>query len=467
MVAQPLSIQVVADDRRLLRRLSAFLAVFGYDVHQAAGPHQAAAAVAARRPDCIVIDAGRSLGETLRWCSQIVDQGRREHVHTLLAVDESSPGALTEALEAGVDDFLARPIVYGEVLARLRAAARTIEFERRLGQQSNIEPVTGLPSRAAVHRRLERLAGGSAPVGCAVLDVDFLAGINARWGHPAGDALLGVIAQKLIELGQSAELVASPGAGQFCAVFVGQTEDQVVQWADQARASLTEIEWAPGQPPVSLTLSGGVVVVGGEEVSVETILHRAEEALRSAKQSGRDLVARHGQFIDEARAWKDLIALGKLFEGTIARDIMTPCPLVLRPDDSSARAAALLGQTALGALPVVDTGGKLVGLLSDAGLLAGSGGGEGASNRVGDLMTPNPPARDEETTFDELMRLFQDEPATTLVIVHHDQPTGLVTANNLLALSSPVTAETFRPSTPFSLGSDYLVIPDLSPADPA
>ena len=62
---------------------------------------------------------------------------------------------LHKALEAGVDDFLAKPVVYCEFLARLRVGARELELERRLGEQARVDPLTGLPNRRALESRLK------------------------------------------------------------------------------------------------------------------------------------------------------------------------------------------------------------------------------------------------------------------------------------------------------------------------
>ncbi len=54
--SRPWKILLASEDRGLLRSLSRFLRVFGYEVDETADAQQAVAAWEARRPDFLVID---------------------------------------------------------------------------------------------------------------------------------------------------------------------------------------------------------------------------------------------------------------------------------------------------------------------------------------------------------------------------------------------------------------------------
>jgi len=465
MSSRPLRILVSSDDRKILRRLSTFLEAFGYEVRQAAGRAQLDAAFRAGLPACLILDVGESLAEAVPWCAELRGHAPDEYVHVLLLTDEPGPAILAEALAAGADDFLTRPVVYGEVLSRLRAAARTIEFERRLREQAGVDPLVGLPSHAALLDRLARraAAGASQPAVCVALDVDFLEGVARQHGRDAADALIRAVGEKLIELHEPAEPIASLGAGRFAALLLGVSEEEAVAWAERIRAAVAETEFTVAGAAVRTSLSGAVVPVAAG-ADPQAVLEQAAAVLRWAKQSGRNVIVRAGEFSEEIRAWNEFVAQGRLFEGTIARDIMTPCTLALRSGDSLERAGSLLARSHLGVLPVVDDEGRLVGVLCGAALVARPGVDTSLATVEGVMEAPAL-ARDEETRFDELMDFFRRQPTARLVIVRDGRPTGLVTANNLLALSVPLTAGSFAPTEPFSPSSSYLLVPDLAAAD--
>ena len=98
--------------------------------------------------------------------------------------------------------------------------------------------------------------------------------------------------------------------------------------------------------------------------SADELIKRAEDAIRMAKSSGRNCVARCGQFDGETREWEDLARQGRLFENTVARDVMVPCPVFVLGDQDAEEAAELLEQSRLSELPVVDRQGRLLGLFN-------------------------------------------------------------------------------------------------------
>jgi predicted transcriptional regulator len=190
------------------------------------------------------------------------------------------------------------------------------------------------------------------------------------------------------------------------------------------------------------------------------VVEQAEQALDLAKASGRDCVVRWGQYEDEAAAWAELATPGRLFEHTVARDVMTACTVSLRVDDSVDRAAALLDQTGLFAVPVVDGQGKLAGVVTqdtDWNRLSGSWRGK---RNVRELMNAHPACENEFTSFAALVDYFGADPGSLLVIVDDHRPTGIVTRDNLAALSEPLNSSSFYPPGDEDLmpGSKYLLV---------
>jgi two-component system, cell cycle response regulator len=371
--SRPLTALVVSEDHVLLRRLWKFLNISGYEVCPVADRQQAAAAVAVDSIDVLIVDAEPDLEAALEICR--LAHAAAGCTYTLLLVKRPSVSDLGEALDSGVDDFLTRPVVYGELLSRLRAAARSLEFERRLREHVSVDRITGLPGRSAFELQLNGEVDGDrgpATASCVLVDLDFLGRINRLHGRPVGDAVLRTMAARLSDLCGPQKTLACFGGGTFAVLLRGMSDVEASAWADCTRLALaeTEIECAGG--PLGVTASFGVAALDIEEGrTAADAIRRAEQALESAKTSGRKCVLRAGECDDDAKQWAEFAAPGRLFERTVARDIMTPCAATLRAGDAVGLAADLMRRSQLEALVVVDPDDKFLGLVSDQAATAG------------------------------------------------------------------------------------------------
>jgi diguanylate cyclase (GGDEF)-like protein len=466
MRPRPLHVLIVAADRTLLRHLSKFLGVFGYRVDQAAGIEQARAALERSRPEFLLID--EDLSDAANLCREAVDE-HSPYIYSLLLSRNPAPGAVTDALESGFDDFLAKPVVYGELLARLRAGARLREFERRWREQAGVEPVTGLPNRGTLLDRLASQSGATPrkgqPASCVLFDVDYFGRIAALRGNRAAESALQTLGRLIVSDAGEAALTACFGGDRFAVLLPNRTDVEAVQWAEELRQEIARHEFGTSDDPLSITVSAGVADCELGPPALLDVVDQAEQALEAAKSSGRDCVLRWGQHEEEAAAWADLAAPGRLFEHTVARDVMTPCTATLRGDDPVDRAAALLEQTGLFAVPVVDGEGKLAGVITqetDWNRLSGSWRGR---RQVREVMNTHPPCENEFTSFSALVDFFAADSGSLLVIVDGGRPTGLVTRDNLAALSEPLTTASFSPHADEPAhGSRYLLVAEACTA---
>jgi two-component system KDP operon response regulator KdpE len=112
---------VVDDERPIQRTLSANLRARGYEVDLAATGEQALQLAASRHPDAVILDLGLPGMDGIE-----VVRGLRGWSTTPIII-LSARGAERDkvaALDAGADDYVAKPFGMDELLARLRAALR-------------------------------------------------------------------------------------------------------------------------------------------------------------------------------------------------------------------------------------------------------------------------------------------------------------------------------------------------------
>jgi two-component system cell cycle response regulator len=463
--SQPLKILVVTEDRSLQRQLSQFFDMMGYPALHAAEPQSALAAVAAERPHVLLI--GTDLAARADWelCGLLSQRPPSAGLFKFLIIEEPDEILLQEALEAGIDDFLLKPIGYGELLSRLRAAARVLEYDRRVCQQGRVDALTGLLSRSAfvgqLRGQMTTREGTPPRVACAVLDLDFFSRIDRVHGAAAGATLLQTVAEELNNLRAGSEMLGRLGSDRFCALLPDANVTAAVEWAERARQVLSTTKFKLGETTVQITASFGVADCDQAE-SAEQLVERATQALQTAKSSGRNCVVRSDECGPDSPA---LTAPGTLFERTVAKDVMTPCTVFLQPDEPVGQAIDLLQRTRLEGIPVVDPDGKLMGLCEQEIVITVAE-SDYTTRLVRDLMTSDAQSFGEQENLASLVDfLARDVRSLVIVLNEESRPVGFVTSNSLLAMSRRVTTDSFAAESEYSDTSQYLVVPDLCPQE--
>lgn len=178
------------------------------------------------------------------------------------------------------------------------AETALMHSNEELERISSIDSLTGLANRRTIDsyldhewRLLQRLG---KPMSILLFDVDCFKEYNDHYGHLAGDECLQRVAEVLSGvIGRSSDLVARYGGEEFVIMLPGTTVDSAVELAEKARTRVMDLhinhEYSSVIPV--LTLSAGVACAEPDEVGqAQEILHRADEALYSAKRGGRNRV---------------------------------------------------------------------------------------------------------------------------------------------------------------------------------
>ncbi len=116
---------IVDDDRSVRDALRRALTLGGYEVETAEGGQHALTQVAASSPDAVVLDVGMPDIDGIEVCQRLRGAGNRVPILMLTARDGVSNRVA--GLDAGADDYLAKPFALDELLARVRALIRRAE----------------------------------------------------------------------------------------------------------------------------------------------------------------------------------------------------------------------------------------------------------------------------------------------------------------------------------------------------
>src|SRR5579863_5926140 len=153
------------------------------------------------------------------------------------------------------------------------------------------DPLTGLANRRKfdqeMARRFAQWTGTGSPLSLVLVDVDNFKRVNDQHGHVAGDAVLQQVAQVLLESVRANDLVARYGGEEFGVILPGTTLDEAKPVAERVRGAIAEHGFQFGDTDAHVTVSAGLAEAMLTNDS-EVLVTRADTALYSAKDSGRD-----------------------------------------------------------------------------------------------------------------------------------------------------------------------------------
>jgi len=160
-------------------------------------------------------------------------------------------------------------------------------------QKALVDPLTGLPNRAAWSERLDLEVADWTEKGghllMAILDLDHFKRINDSYGHLAGDKVLKIVANELRKRLRARDFMARFGGEEFVLLIPQTPLSGGLQLAESLRAAVEACPFHFKGERVTITLSVGVTAFRSGERS-DAVLKRADEALYRAKHLGRNRV---------------------------------------------------------------------------------------------------------------------------------------------------------------------------------
>jgi diguanylate cyclase (GGDEF)-like protein len=165
--------------------------------------------------------------------------------------------------------------------------------DQRLALLATVDSLTGLVNRRAFFERTDsaRLLATRlrSPIALMMIDIDHFKRINDRFGHATGDEALCVFAATAKQALRDHDIMGRLGGEEFALVLPGTDLEGAVQVAERLRQAVAAAGLPASDPPYSMTVSIGVVVIDPME-HIKSALARADHALYAAKSGGRDRI---------------------------------------------------------------------------------------------------------------------------------------------------------------------------------
>ena len=241
------------------------------------------------------------------FCRWLREQRDGDRPYILVGTASKETRDLRQILDAGADDYLAKPygpdlldvrLAVAEQALKVRAARRQAEEElfqerERLSYLATRDPLTKLHNREhfanAVENAVAAAAEGGPPAALFYIDLDNFKIVNDTLGHAAGDRLLVQIAYLLRNAVRASDVVARFGGDEFVILQEAMTLPEARLSAERLRGRVGDFIFCDSGKSFHIGVSVGVAPLTGQ-THAEHVLAAADSACYAAKARGRNRV---------------------------------------------------------------------------------------------------------------------------------------------------------------------------------
>lgn len=313
--AAALRVLIVANDAALRLSLRAVLKQPGYQVVEAENGQQALEIALSEQPQILIVDCPAPGLDGLQLTRALRDTRLGRAMYILILVAQADDERLLEVFEAGADDCLGKPVNEKALIARLRAASRTVQVHeavqqdheqmrriaaelavnnRRLHEASITDELTGFHNRRYAMDRIEKDWAASSRSGrqisCMMIDLDNFKQINDTHGHDIGDKVLVGISGVLKKTLRSHDIICRIGGDEFLVICPDSDAHAVRLCAERLLLAADELLIDTPGGAVRCGISIGVATRSADMVNTGMLIKAADEGMYRAKIGGRGMV---------------------------------------------------------------------------------------------------------------------------------------------------------------------------------
>lgn len=302
---------LVVDDMPLNRKLQrTYLKEVGYQVVLAEDGVEALRKVREDTPDLILLDVMMPKMDGFQVCRHIKNNSRTKYTPVILVTALNEIEAKIKGIEAGADDFISKPFNKLELLARVKSLLRIKLLNKELQSKINLlenaqkklkklaitDGLTGIFNhrffKEQLTKELVRAGRHNKNVSIIMLDIDYFKNYNDTNGHPAGDAVLKLLAEILSKNIRNIDIAARYGGEEFSLILVETDKTSAAIVANKLKQMVEDykFDFEETQPNGKITVSMGIATFPENGKAPDDLISLADKRLYIAKKEGRNIV---------------------------------------------------------------------------------------------------------------------------------------------------------------------------------
>lgn len=201
------------------------------------------------------------------------------------------PRKLSQQERFHLQDFATLVEGYLQLRSMSQQTQRLRQAVDREQRKALVDPLTQLWNRAGLSqffpRELDAARAAGQQLGVLFCDLDHFKQVNDQYGHAGGDQVLWESARRMGAALRPDDLLVRLGGEEFIALVAVHDEVELHHIAERMRLAIASPAMTIGKHSHSLTASIGTAITAPGE-NQNTVLERADRALYSAKQQGRN-----------------------------------------------------------------------------------------------------------------------------------------------------------------------------------
>ncbi|MBM3151633.1 MAG: diguanylate cyclase [Chloroflexi bacterium] len=301
----PANILVVDDDPIQRELLNSVLNKVGFRVTTLDDSHRVLEILGEGDIQLLITDWMMPGLDGLALTRLIRSAGFPKYVYIILLTGRSDTRDVVKGLEAGADDFLAKPFDHNELIARLSVGRRIIGLEENLrSTRDELEKLathdhlTLLLNRraisAALNVELARARRSFLPLSIIFLDLDKFKNINDRHGHATGDKALTEVARVLASSMRPYDFAGRWAGDEFISIIPTADVEQTRKIANRILNRISKIE-IPTKAGNLLKLKASIGFCTfkpglNHVLDLDVLVQQADNAMYIAKSAGGNRV---------------------------------------------------------------------------------------------------------------------------------------------------------------------------------
>jgi diguanylate cyclase (GGDEF)-like protein len=251
-------------------------------------------------PRLILLDWNMPAMDGVEICRRLREIVSSNPPYVILLTARDEKGDIVQGLEAGANDYVAKPYDSRELQARIGVGQRMLEMQANLLEardalehQAMHDFLTGVFNRRAIRDRLKqemaRAGREKENLSIGMLDIDHFKNINDTYGHQAGDEALIAFTRRIQDGLREYDCLGRYGGEEFLVIAPRSGGSPGESLYERLRARIAGAAIATNAGSISLTVSIGVAPGKGQS-NVDALLAAADAALYQAKAEGRNRV---------------------------------------------------------------------------------------------------------------------------------------------------------------------------------